>query len=854
MRNDRGRRGGKAGAKSGRAEGRGGRGQPRNGGRGGGGGGGGSGKRIAGSIEAVARVGTNAPLSTGTNKAQRRAGSRANKKVKTGEAATNVLWNSAGKGKGTAGNGGGSSQSLDGGVISSGRISSSSGDAQDLSALAKKFKERFGEEVASDDEDDETTQISDNVFETPGRKRRFSIDARPKTPVEEVAQSMSPAKLAAEVQKARARAREERFGGSVGSSLTTKPSPAARPLTRAVSIGKAAATAPRETPPPARTPTIPLAYAATRQQHQQCSHENKKVTGVVTASASSPPQEAAAVAAGGEKGILPSAAGPKAFPLAGTASTDDKVSPKLGAVAPLTITSGASAQISAHPRSTISPSPPAASPVFVRPDPQEVDMNALGKSERRSPDVAKAATTGEAMPVDKPPPPTITSGAAPKRPAPDGMDAVAAEPPAKKVLASPKTPSLRSSSLSPSQRQAAGATGGTFHTLRLRLRTDLVADPKQPAQMGPPATGGGAGAGGSSGVEERTGPQPPNPAPDAGVEECKGFDPPNLPPTSTSQHRQDATPAPSSDTSTGVASAPAGASTRDSPGAVSRSSVAGDGGTPTSSTFPREGSWGPSFGIVRVAGERTTASPLVPATPAPSPVVSASKARNPWILSPDTPTFARNQGRPLAQCFPQPTTPTGGSSNGDEEKGRSAGRTAGGGGYAVAVVPSVVARSGNGGSGGDGVRRELGESGGDRTPAASKAPASSSPRRASPPTTGVSEPRGSNVTDRGIQPQARLPSSTRAASNAQTLSVTQQGTAAGGAAPVAGTASEGVGAAAAAAAESASTRVEGGTGAAQVLLGVHMSGRAGQLLDRLKREREESLDFERKLTQALLDL
>ncbi|CAM9993744.1 unnamed protein product [Ectocarpus fasciculatus] len=40
----------------------------------------------------------------------------------------------------------------------------------------------------------------------------------------------------------------------------------------------------------------------------------------------------------------------------------------------------------------------------------------------------------------------------------------------------------------------------------------------------------------------------------------------------------------------------------------------------------------------------------------------------------------------------------------------------------------------------------------------------------------------------------------------------------------------------------------------QVVLGVRLGGKAGELLERLKREREESLDFERKLTQALMDL
>lgn len=63
------------------------------------------------------------------------------------------------------------------------------------------------------------------------------------------------------------------------------------------------------------------------------------------------------------------------------------------------------------------------------------------------------------------------------------------------------------------------------------------------------------------------------------------------------------------------------------------------------------------------------------------------------------------------------------------------------------------------------------------------------------------------------------------------------------------------------------TRTEGQQGAVAVaegpapdarpeesVLGMRVGGRAGELLERLRREREESLDFERKLTQALLDL
>lgn len=761
-----------------------------------------------------------------------------------------MLWNSAGKSKGTTDK-------------NSGRINSNSGDAQDLSALAKNFKKRFGEEVASDDQDGETMQSSDHVFETPGRKRRFSGGTRPKTPVEEAAESMSPAKLAAEVQKARARAREERFGDSSarGNKLTANPSPSTRP-TRSVPMGKDAGTAPRETPPPARTTRIPLDVAAAGQQ-QQGFHKSK-ITDFVAASASSPPQEAPAVAGGGGKGPLPAVARP-------IASMDDTVSAsaKPRAVSPLTTTSGAPARISAAPRSNTSPSSAAASSVVVRPNPEEVDTGTPNKTGRRSAAVAKVASIGEAILVDKSPTTTAASGAGPKRPVPDGGDVVVVEPPAKKVLALSKTPSSPSSSPPPpSRRQAAGAAGGKIHTLRLRLRADVVTDPEKPAQMGPPASAG-TGASWSSSVEESKGFEPPNPAPDAGVEECKGFDPPNLPPTLTSQHQEKAAPAPSPKVSTEVISAPARASAIASPGAVSRLSVAGDGGTPTSSTFAREGSWGPSFGIVGASQGKAIATPLVPATPAPSPDVSVSKAPNPWILSPETPTFAKNQGRPLAQSFPQPTTPTGVNRNSganEVKKRRPAGRTAGEG-DAIAVLPSVVASSGSGRSGG--VRRGVDEPGGDITPVTSKAPTGSSPRRASPPTPDVGGTRGSNVTNRVVPTQARLLSNTSAGSNAQPLPVTQQGAAAGGVAPVAVTAAGRVGAATAAArapiptpapalaAEGEATGVAGEPGAAvggQVVLGVHMSGRAGQLLERLKREREESLDFERKLTQALLDL
>lgn len=829
--------------------GTGGRGQPRNGGRGSA-----SAKRSAGSIEAAARVAPNAPLSAGTTKAEKRASSRTNKKVKTGETASNVLWNSAGKGKGTADNGG---------VTNRGRISSISGDTQDLSALAKKFKERFGEEVASDDEDGETTQSSNSVFETPGRKRRFSGGAGPKSPVEEAAQSMSPAKLAAEVQKARARAREERFGGGGGSSLTTKTSPSAR-SSRSVPIGQPAAPAPRGTPPPARVSRIPPDHAATgQQQQQQGSHKKEKSTGFVAASASSPPQEGAAA----EKGILPAAGAPKGRPLGEVAGTGDAVSASMKprAVSP---TSGARARFSAPPRSTTTTthSSAPASSVVVRPDTEEVAKSTPGKTGRWSPAVVKAATTGETIPVDESPSPTVTSGAAPKRPAPDGGDGVVVEPPAKKVLASSKTQASPPSSpplpQPPSQRQAAGATGGKIHTLRLRLRADLVTEPKQPAQMGPRATSGRAGVGGSSGVDECKGFEAPDPAPDAGVEECKGFDPPNLPLSTTSQHQQNAAPAPSPSASTKVTSAPPGGSTIASPDAVSRLSIAGDEGTPTSSTFAREGSWGPSFGIAGAGEERAIATPVVPATPARSPNVSVSKAPNPWILSAETPTFARNQGRPLAQSFPQPTTLTGrnsnsnsGTSDGENKRG-SAGRAAGERTCTVAVVPSVAASSGSGG-GSAGVRTRFGEPGSGITPAASNAPTVSSQRHSSSPTPGVGGARGSNVTDRVVEPRARLLSATSAGSNSQPLSVTQQGAAAGGAAAVAVTAEGGVGAATAAVAGGTATGVARGAGApagGQVVLGVHMSGRAGQLLDRLKREREESLDFERKLTQALLDL
>ncbi|CAM9899186.1 unnamed protein product, partial [Ectocarpus sp. 6 AP-2014] len=397
MRNDRGKRGEKGGARGGKGDSRGG--QPRRGGRGGSGGGGGggsgSGKRAAGSADAAAGVGNgNAP--SAVSKAQRRAGSRANKKAKTGE--PGVLW-SPGKGKGPE-----DRASLDTG---GGR----NGDVQNLSVLAKDFKERYGEEVdAPDDDDDDGMTTGSSVFETPKRKGKLSGSAKPRTPVELAAQSMSPARLAAEAQKARARAREERFGGGGGGGgSSSKPPSSLAPPARPFSVGKPP-DAPRGAPPAAAVSKAPMNRAAGGQGDKNGKGTNAAVT--TTSFQAQQPQ--------GGKGIVRTAAPKASTPAIGPGGSASGSAPT--AVSPVAAPKGATLPVSVtNAAATV--------PALVTPDAEEVDASAASKTGSRA---AVTTVQAEAIPMDETPAAAI-SAAAPKRPAAEGGDVAAAEPPVKKV-------------------------------------------------------------------------------------------------------------------------------------------------------------------------------------------------------------------------------------------------------------------------------------------------------------------------------------------------------------------------------------------------------------------------------------
>ncbi|CAB1119614.1 unnamed protein product [Ectocarpus sp. CCAP 1310/34] len=791
-----------------------------------------------GSADAAAGVGNgNAP--SAVSKAQRRASSRANKKAKTGE--PGVLW-SPGKGKGPE-----DRASLDTG---GGR----NGDVQNLSVLAKNFKERYGEEVDAPDDDDDGMTTGSSVFETPKRKGRLSGGAKPRTPVEEAARSMSPARLAAEAQKARARAREERFGGGGGggggsfSKPPSSPAPSARPFP----VGEPP-DAPLGAPPPAAMSKVPMNRAAGGHGDKNRKGTNAAVT--TTSSQAQQPQ--------GGKGIASTAAPKDSTPANGPGGSSNGSAPT--AVSPMAAPKGATSPISATNAA-------AAVPALVTPDAEKVDASAASKTGSRA---AAITIQAEAIPMDETPAAAATSAAAPKRPAAEGGNVAAAEPPVKKVLTLPSS-------------QSPPSTGGKIHTLRLRLRTDLVADSKQPAPAAPsPATAAGGGA------EERKSFEPPTPPADGGVEECKGFDPPNLPKKAATVSSVGSKPSPVAAPSTGIKkpsvasistvasaapattpaaapalspSAPAPLATATTPTAVaSRLSIPPEGSSPRNLALTLQGSWGPSFGI---PGAPAGAPPP---TPASSPDVAAANKTNPWILSPESPTFGRNRGRPLAQAFPKPSQPTRGSSSSSSSSSSSrsatgATRAAGlasatrSAGEAASVQPD--SRSSSGGCG-DGGIREGRALRGNGTPATPR-PAGTTPCRASP----QGGTRGADVANSSSPLTHPLPrAGASAGMNAQPpLSYGQSGgllpperAAESPAAAAAGGGSLAcwpVGSALDAAAETA-TGTDAGAAAASggfVVLGVRMGGKAAELLERLKREREESLDFERKLTQALMDL
>eukprot|EP00904_Undaria_pinnatifida_P013434 jgi/Undpi1/9220/HiC_scaffold_26.g11678.m1 len=783
MANERGRRGGRAGAKSGKAGGRGrgsnqanpnpapGRGE--NGGEGGGRGGGGTGggaregrggraqarrggrggKRVAGSDAAA-----------GTSPAPKaRKVSHPNKQTNPGRE-PKVLW-SPGKAGGGGEAGAGSSIYRGAGAAGLGTGGDNLVTQNNLFSLASSFKERYGENVGFDEEETEGRSRGETGAKTPqtARRKRSLSGGGPAAIAEEAARSMSPSKLAAEMQKARARAREERFGAD---SAVNRSSSLAR---RAPPAGNNSA------------PALPSAQAPIDNANGRAVHDGNRSVNRIPSTPSPPPETSASLprsplptnTAGVTAITTVSSSAPASAPgaVAGATRVTGVIGLHRASVASPTAASGELSSMAPTPPTTAPPALPIVTTIDIEED-EPSEARGSGKF---------VTVVDEVLPIE-----TTTNLSRFKRPAPDIEDVVVIEPPAK-----------RAGTSSPSAAAATAARGDAVkvHTLRLRLRADLSGD--EQSLFG--------------GVEESKSFEPPNSPVDGGVEECKGFDPPNLP--RTNQKRQPA-PLPSTTVSAPTVDLSAQEKPSRRPLASTVSSPAVPVGPPAPPPSPappspaartspsisrsksaeevapgvalsRESSWGPSFGIA-VATEPAAATATA-ATALSQPV--ADSVKNPWVLSPEAPTFAKNLGRPLARSFSQPsdtdtavTIRRDAGPNGISGLGRDHGTATGPG----VVRPAVASSGGGGGGRGEG---------------------------------GAAE---SSVRSSGGQ---------------------------GGAGSRKATCTEGEsGAAAVAERPSPDAQPE------ESVLGLRVGGRAGELLERLKREREESLDFERKLTQALLDL
>lgn len=765
--------------------------------------------------------------------------SHPNKKAKPGEA--KVLWSpsKAGGGESVAAGSSIYDGAGDGGAGAGGTGAGGNSIVakNNLTSLATSFKERYGEHVGFDEEEAEGRGPGGTgaTQQTARRKRSLSGGAGTAS-AEETARSMSPSKLATEMQKARARAREERFGTG---SFASRPPALTR---RKPAIGKISV-----------QQALPSAQAHAGNVNGRAVDDGNRSSVHRISPTPSPPPEASALLLkvpppAKTKGVTAVTKVLASASASGTGTVVDatRVAEANGLHRQSLASPAAGASVDLPPvaltPSTPTSSAPASVPIVTALDIGEDGPSALGASERF------VTVVEEVSPVD-----AAAKMSPRKRPAPESGDIVIIEPP---------TITAGASSPVPAQGDAA-----KVHTLRLRLRTDLPGG--EQTRFG--------------GVEESKSFEPPNSPVDGGVEECKGFDPPNLPPTPQKQQPQQKrqpTSSPSTTVSPPTVSSsdqgkppqPPLASAVSNPGATRKPSP-----SPAAATSPsisrskssdevaqavvlsRENSWGPSFGI---AVTMETAAPAA-ATAAPTalPKTVADPRKNPWVLSPDAPTFAKNRGRPLARSFSQPTSDTDAANGGvgkDENLGLGRDRgTARGPG----VAGSAVGSSGDGGGGG---REEGGASGHDR-------------RRASRPTdtTLVARPpsAAAAATPAAVGGGAAATAASAAAAatddavvcvkaeNESGVQRVAQTVLAGSESNLRSTGGEG------GVSRRAATRTEGERGAASVaegptpddrpdesVLGVRVGRRAGELLERLKREREESLDFERKLTQALLDL
>lgn len=699
--------------------------------------------------------------------------SQTKNKARTGEA--NVLWSPT---RG-ANDSGGSSSIGDGGVNGDGP-NGHGGGGRSLSSLASSFKARYGEDLGLEDDEVEDNGNMDNAgAQQPPARRKRSLSGSIATAVEETARAMSPGRLAGETQRARARARQERFGG--GSKASMVPA-------KSSSLGKLAAKAPL---PPSRTPSR-ISPESTRGPSIDAGGRG---TGAENETGKAP--------------AVPMSSLPRVAPLPVTV-VSDIVTPSVPSAsatvpAPVTNTSRVAEQGGPLGPSVVSPmvpaitgltvSPPgsaspttAALPIVTATDTEEEDTSVLGPM--RTPATVESNSSDE----------TPTTGATPKRRAPEDGDVVVIEPPAKKMLGSTT--------------QQGAPPPEKVHTLRLRLRTERKFD---------------------SGVEESKGFDHPNPREDNGVEECKGFDPPNLPrppplpqcPPSPSVPA--AAVSPPESTVQATDSQPPAASAGDEETSalaatvVSLSNEAAEA-APTE-TLVRQNSWGPSFGIPGQADSAPVA--VAPAAAAPS---------NPWILSPNAPTFARNQGRPLAHSFLTPAANAAGGVNETRASGSDNDNAA------VVNVPRPTVAISRVSNGRDVFRAIAAGNGGNQggggvaiRPEGAASPGLLDGTRST--STGALDARAEQGLDSAAP--SSLPSSNGQAGVLRRDSLLATEVGVGG-----GNTGAGMAETAAAANDCAD----------EAVVEVSVGKRAGELLERLKREREESKAFERKLTQALLDL
>ena len=637
--------------------------------------------------------------------------------------------------------------------------------SHNLSSLASSFKERYGEELAlCEDEPDESGHSETASSEQPPSSRRTNgLGGGGMEAVEETARSMSPAKLAVEVQKAKARAREERFGGGAKASSN---------VARASSIGK---------------PAIQLAVSLTeipadvRRQLSDASGgevENGEGTKPSQARVAAPVQIINPIQ---EAAAAPSIAVSASTKKSSSSKKSSSLTGKVGSRAESART------ISAPPAEL---SAAASIPEKTIDAPQLPIVHAIDAEEDEADESgAEAAVSTEDVIFSRE---TPSMTVASKRDAPHEGDIAAFEPAAKKM-----TTAL-----------------AKVLTLRLRLRSDVA--------------NGAADSNPDAGVEESKGFEPPNPPEDSGVEECKGFDPPNLPPTPAPESRvgpifpeaimvsSDSIVEPKDPPAPSVAcsSSVSPAVETGAPATTSGINSYTPGERAPTPVLIRQNSWGPSFGIFQET-ETATAAPVNPAA-APS---------NPWIISPDAPTFARNQGRPLARSFPPPTAREKAVPVDEKEMERAASsqreRATRSGSMACCESDrngGSVAVPAGGAYKGDGIALR-------RAPYSNDTALSRPLNRTRPRAAMSIDARDRTREDPEVQAsQPRMLAAWAHAPGSK------------------GDDSGGVG-----------TEATNPHGPGQGLE-LPFDGGAGKLLEKLKREREESLEFERKLTKALLDL